>query len=106
MSVYLRAEFLVCRITLTSFRQGVILPPPPPPQNEPLKSTHRLGLNRIGAILEYYSQKYDNVIIIGDFNFITENTHFQSMMQACNLNNLIKEPTCFSQITPAKLILY
>ena len=31
-------------------------------------------LNRIGAILDYYSQKYDNVTIIGDFNITTENT--------------------------------
>ena len=52
-------------------------------------------LNRIGAILDYYSQKYNNVTIIGDFNITTENTHLQSMMQAYNLNNLIKEPTSF-----------
>ena len=44
-------------------------------------------LNRIGAILDYYFQKYDNVTIIGDFNITTENTHLQSMMQAHNLNN-------------------
>ena len=63
-------------------------------------------LNRIGAILDYYSQKYDNVTTIGDFNITTENSNLQSMMEAYNLNNLIEEPTCFSQITPAKLILY
>ena len=63
-------------------------------------------LNRIGAILDYYSQKYDNVTTIGDFNITTENSNLQSMMEAYNLNNLIEEPTRFSQITPAKLILY
>ena len=42
MSMYLNAKFQVSSMTLTSFRQGVILPPPPPPQNKPLK---RLGLN-------------------------------------------------------------
>ena len=47
-------------------------------------------LNRIGVILDYYSQKYDN----RDFNITTENIHPQSMMQAYNLKNLIKEPTC------------
>ena len=38
----------------------------PPNQND-------IGLlNRIGAILGYYSQKYNNVTIIGDFNITTE----------------------------------
>ena len=52
-------------------------------------------LNRIGENLDYYFQKNDNVTIIGDFNITNENTHLQSMMQAYNLNNLIKETTCF-----------
>ena len=62
-------------------------------------------LNRIGAILDYYSQKYDNVIIIVDFNITTKNTHLQSMMQAYNLNNLIKEPTCFQSNNPSQIDL-
>ena len=62
-------------------------------------------LNRIGAILDYYSQKYNNVTIIGDFNITTENTHLQSMMQAYNLNNLIKEPTCFQSNNPSQIDL-
>ena len=36
-------------------------------------------LNRIWAILDYYSQKYNNVTIIGDFNVTTENTRLQSI---------------------------
>ena len=32
-------------------------------------------LNRIESILDYYSQKYENVTIIGDFNITTENTY-------------------------------
>ena len=59
-------------------------------------------LKRIGAILDYYSQKYDNITIIGDFNIATENTHLQSMIQAYNLNNLIKEPTCFQSNNPSQ----
>ena len=61
-------------------------------------------LNRIGAITDYYSQKY-NVTIIGDFNIATENTHYQSMMQAYNVNNLIKEPTCFQSNNPNQTYL-
>ena len=62
-------------------------------------------INRIRAILGYYSQKYDNVTIIGNFNITTENTHLQSMMQAYNLNNLIKEPTCFQSNNPSQIDL-
>ena len=61
-------------------------------------------LNRIGAITDYYSQKY-NVTIIGDFNIATENTHYQSMMQAYNVNNLIKESTCFQSNNPNQTYL-
>ena len=62
-------------------------------------------LKRIGAILDYYSQKYDNITIIGDFNIAKENTHLQSMIQAYNLNNLIKEPTCFQSNNPSQIDL-
>ena len=52
-------------------------------------------LNRIMKSLDYYSQKTPNVIIIGDFNITTENTHYQCTMQAYQLNNLVKELICF-----------
>ena len=60
-------------------------------------------LNRIRAILNYYSQIYNNFTIIGDFNITTENTHLQIMMQGCNLNNLIKEETCFQSNNPSQI---
>ena len=52
MDLGLRAKFEVSSIILTSFIQGgggggkftPPPPPPPPPQNEPLKSSPRLGL--------------------------------------------------------------
>ena len=52
-------------------------------------------LNRIGAILDYYSQKFDNFMIAEDFNITPENTHLQSMIQVYNLYSLIKELTSF-----------
>ena len=70
---------------------------------KPLNQNDIEFLNRIGAILDYFSQKYDNVTIIVDFNITTENTHLQSMMQAYNLNNLIKEPTCFQSNNPSQI---
>ena len=48
-------------------------------------------LNRIGAILDYYFQKYDNVTIIGDFNITTENTQSKYFDQRTNMFS-VKEP--------------
>ena len=62
-------------------------------------------LYRIGAILGYHFQKYENVTIMRDFNVTNKNTHFQSMMQAYNLDKLIKEPTCFQSRNPSQIVL-
>ena len=47
MGVYLRSNFEVSRIILTSLRQGEVIIPPAKPQNEPLKSTPRLELSSL-----------------------------------------------------------
>ena len=60
-------------------------------------------LNRTWAILDYYFQKYYNVTMAGNFNITVENTHLQGMMQAYNLNNMIKEPTCFQLNNPRQI---
>ena len=62
-------------------------------------------LYRIGAILGYHFQKYENVTIMRDFNVTNKNTHFQSMMQAYNLDKLIKEPTYFQSRNPSQIVL-
>ena len=55
--------------------------------------------------MDYFFQKYENVTIPGDFNITTENTHLQSMVQAYNLNNLIKEPTWFQSNNSSQIDL-
>ena len=56
--------------------------------------------NRLSLIIDYYSPKYENLILIGDFNRSTEIEHLDALIQAYNLNNLINKPTCFQSITP------
>ena len=72
--------------------------------NKPSNQNDIEFLNRIGRILDYYFQKYNNVAIIEGFNITTENTHHQRMIQTYNLNNLIKEPTCFRSNNPSPRI--
>ena len=57
-------------------------------------------LDSIDGILDYYSENYENVTIVGDFYITTENTHLQSITQAYNLNNMINEPICFQSNQP------
>ena len=51
-------------------------------------------------IIDYYSPKYENLILIGDFNVYTENQHLDALIQAYNLNDLINKPTCFQSNQP------
>ena len=56
--------------------------------------------NRLRLIIDYYLPKFENIILIGDFNLSTENQHLDAVIQAYNLNNLINKPTCFQSNKP------
>ena len=56
--------------------------------------------NRLSSIIDYYSAKYKNLILIGSFHLSTENQHLDALIQAYNLNNLINKPTSFQSNTP------
>ena len=61
--------------------------------------------NRLSLIIDYYSSKYENLILIGDFNLPTEKEYLDALIQVYNLNNLINKPTCFQSNTPAYIDL-
>ena len=56
--------------------------------------------NRLSLITDYYSPKYENLVLIGDFNLSTEYQHLDAIIQAYNLNNPINKLTCFQSSTP------
>ena len=45
--------------------------------------------------MDHYIPKYDNLLIIGNFNFEIWETHTSEFCDVFNLRNLITEPTCF-----------
>ena len=51
--------------------------------------------NELIKILNYFSSKYENLIITGDLNMSTENVHLNPLLQLFNLNALINSPTCY-----------
>ena len=69
--------------------------------------------NHIGALsdfLDFHSSPYNNIIILGDFNMGVEELHmvFIWFCENYNLQNLIKQPTCYknpSRPTSIDLIL-
>ena len=67
--------------------------------------------NPIGALsdfLDFHSSTYNNIIILGDFNVGVEEPHMKTFCENYNLQNLIKQPTCYknpSRPTSIELIL-
>ena len=45
--------------------------------------------------LNIYSSKYENFIVIGDFNTEMTDSYMEELCASYNLKNLIKQPTCF-----------
>ena len=55
-------------------------------------------LHSIGRGLDFYSSKYDNFIVLGDFNTEVSNFLLEQFCETYNLKSLIKVPTCFKSI--------
>lgn len=51
-------------------------------------------LDQIQNLTKSFSN-YENILILGDFNQETNNTHVRQFMETSSLKNLIKSPTCF-----------
>ena len=61
-----------------------------------------------GKGLDYYSSKYENFIVLGDFNAEMSNPHMSEFCAFYNFKNFIKEPTCYKNVdrpTPIDHIL-
>ena len=52
-------------------------------------------IEKITSILDFYSNKYENILILGDFNIESTDVKLSPLKDGHNLYNLIKDPTCF-----------
>ena len=48
--------------------------------------------------IDYFSSKYENFIIMGDFDAEITNTYIQEFCSTYNLKSLIKDPTCYKNL--------
>ena len=61
----------------------------PPPQDS------GFFIHSLTEIIDHFATKYDNHLIMGDFNMEPNNCMFKSFLDSNNLTNLIKTYTCF-----------
>ena len=51
-------------------------------------------LQSLSLVLAFYYLRYENIIIIGDFNMAVENHHLSDFMQTIAFSGFITKPTC------------
>ena len=70
----------------------------------PHKENIRNFVNQLGPVLDHYMPKYENFLLLGDFNSEVDENEVQEFCETYNLSNLIKEPTCFKNMHNPSLI--
>ena len=58
-------------------------------------SSRESHLDCLSKSIDSFSSKYDNVILLGDFNVYMEDSPMKTFCENYKLQNLIKELTCF-----------
>ena len=64
----------------------------PPSQND------EYYFNSIGRALNVYGSKYDRILLAGDFNAEDHEVTISNFLELYNLQNLVKEKTCFKSL--------
>ena len=59
----------------------------------------------IGKVLDRFCTKYENIILIGEFNCEAEEEVISCFMDNYNLQNLVRCPICFKSGTPRSIDL-
>ena len=71
----------------------LIIPIYKPPCTSGISGTY--FIEYMNRIIDYYSQKYDNILTMGDFNMEITNKDMDHFMKSNNFHSLNKKPTCF-----------
>ena len=71
----------------------------------PLSQPEQYFFCEIGKALDYLCTKYENIILIGDFNCEAEEDVISGFMDNYNLQNLVRCPTCFKSGNPRSIDL-
>ena len=61
----------------------------------PKKESISYFLDRISKVMDKYMGKYENMILLGDFNASVTESTINDFCETYSLQNLINEPTCY-----------
>ena len=56
--------------------------------------------------LDYYASKYENFIVLGNFNAEISNPHMSEFCALYNFKSLIKEATCYKNVDKPTSIVH
>ena len=62
---------------------------------KPTSMNSQYFLDSLSDIIDYYSNVYDNHIVIGDFNLEPSQMYLKTFLETHNYFNLVKNNTCF-----------
>ena len=65
---------------------------------QPKIDPYQKRLQEMGKGLEYYSSKYENLLVVDVFNADMSNPHMSEFCVLYSFTNLNKEPTCYKNI--------
>ena len=69
-----------------------------PGYRPPSKDKHEFN-DHLSKLLDFYSNTYDNILVLGDFNMEPNKSPMKSLIDSHNLYNMINKPTCFKSLT-------
>ena len=102
LTIYKPPNDIECgQIELTVKKQKWILISIYRPPSQPEQYFFR----EIGKALDYFCRKYENIILIGDFNCEVGEDAIGAFMDDYNLTNLVRCPTCFKSGNPRSIDL-
>ena len=88
-------EILCVEINLRKLKWvllGIYPPPPPPPAP---RQDIIYFFDHLSCVVDFYSTKFDRVVISGDFNSEPADEQVESFCASYDLHNLVKAKTCF-----------
>ena len=56
--------------------------------------------DELGKAIDHHSEKYENFMLVGDFNAVETDQEVIDFMNLFDLKNLVREPTCFKSNNP------
>ena len=89
-------ETIFLEINIQSFKRVFVGCYKSPSQNE------EFFISNLSKNINAFSTKYDNILLMGDFNLTIENKHLKELLilSLFILKSLILSPTCFQPINP------